>query len=156
MFELENGLICSPEIYQKAIAFIKAAESLRLTAYLDKNKNGVWTIGWGSTHDVREGLVITLEQAEVRLIDDFTTRAVRPVSRLLKVVLKDNQMAALYSLVFNIGEGHFAASTLLKKLNDNVSIEECSEEFPRWKYDDGVEEAGLVARREKEKELFLS
>ena len=54
---------------QNGVNFIKAHEALRLKAYQDSK--GVWTIGWGHTKNVHPGDVITREQAEQFIRDDF-------------------------------------------------------------------------------------
>lgn len=145
---------CSPETYKKALDFIKLHEGCKLTAYLDTG--GVWTIGYGSIEGVKQGMVITQEEAERRLMNDFLNKAVEPVSRLLKVPCSNEQLIALYSFVFNIGETQFRKSTLLKKLNSNAPKEEIAKEFLRWKFDNGKEIAGLLNRRKQEKEMFLA
>lgn len=150
----ENNMVCSPEIYSNALAIIKHFEGLRLTAYQDTG--GVWTIGWGSIEGVFKGMVITTEQAKKRLASDFVWKAVRPVSRLVKAELSKNQLEALYSFVFNIGEGQFSTSTMLKKINSGASEKEIAAEFIKWRFDDGKEVAGLKNRRTVEKSLFLS
>ena len=45
------------------------------------------------------------------------TLAKKGVDRLVKVPLNDNQYGVLVSFVHNLGEGAFAGSTLLKKVN---------------------------------------
>ena len=54
---------------QNGVNFIKSHEALRLKAYQDSK--GVWTIGWGHTKNVHPGDVITREQAEQFIRDDF-------------------------------------------------------------------------------------
>lgn len=52
----------TPMTAQLAAALIKSFEGCRLQAYQDSG--GVWTIGLGHTFNVKEGDVITYEQAE--------------------------------------------------------------------------------------------
>ena len=63
-----------------AINLIKEFESLRLEAYLCPA--GVWTIGWGHTEGVRDGLRITEELAE-----EFLRRDVAQVDQGLATVI---------------------------------------------------------------------
>ena len=126
------------DVPQEAIELIKAFEGIPdgdpstvgLDAYLCPAN--VWTIGWG--HAVMDGGGqlkgaankararqlypggITREQAEALLRGDLVPRAAS-VSSLLKVAVDDPQFGALMALVFNIGAGNLAASTLLRKLN---------------------------------------
>lgn len=78
----------------------------------------------------------------------------------VKVPLSDNQFDSLISLVYNIGVGGFSTSTVLKRLNKG-DYNGAAEAFALWnKSTDarGVREVDpvLVARRAKEKELFLT
>ncbi|KAF8190240.1 glycoside hydrolase family 24 protein [Mycena galopus ATCC 62051] len=71
------------------------------------------------------------------------------------VALTDNQIAALSSLAYNIGEGSFKSSTLVKRLNTGEEPNTvAAEEIPRFKYASGKELPGLVRRRAAEVELF--
>lgn len=88
-----------------AVAFVKAHEGLRLTAYRDVG--GVLTIGYGSAGpDVRDGQTITQDQADALLMRDLQTAADRLASKVKDAViaeLTDNQYAALLSFVLNVG-----------------------------------------------------
>ena len=91
----------------QAIAIIQKFEGLRLKAYRDGA--GVLTYGFGHTGlDVAEGLEITLSQADYLLNLD-AQKAMDAVLRHVKVPLNDNQLSALISFVFNVGEGHLLA-----------------------------------------------
>ena len=57
------------KLRQKGVEYIKSHEALRLKAYQDSK--GVWPIGWGHTKGVKPGDVITREQAEQFIRDDF-------------------------------------------------------------------------------------
>ena len=54
---------------EKGKKLIKTFESKRLKAYQDAV--GVWTIGYGHTKDVKQGMVITDEQADAFLASDL-------------------------------------------------------------------------------------
>ena len=130
------------------------SEGIKLKAY--KDTGGVWTIGVGSTRifgrPVREGDVISLEQALAQLQQDIAS-AVESVGRLVKVPLTQNQFDALVDFVYNLGEGQFAKSTLLRKLNLK-DYEGAANEFPKWVFDNGKIQPGLVSRRLREQSLF--
>lgn len=116
-------------INAEGLALIQRWEGLRLEAYRDVG--GVLTIGYGSTGPhVREGMTITEAQADELLLADLE-RFEAAVDRLVKVPLSDNQFAACVSLAFNIGEGAFAKSTLLKVLNQG-RYDEVPAQFMRW------------------------
>lgn len=132
------------------LKIIKDFEGLRLKAY--KCSAGVWTIGYGHTSGVKEGDVITKEQAEKYLKKDVISFE-NTVNGVVKVKLNQNQFDALVSLVFNIGSGAFKKSTLLKKLNAG-DYDSASEQFLVWVKAGGQTLKGLVNRREQERALF--
>jgi len=68
-------------------------------------------------------------------------------------MLTQNQLDALTSFVFNLGEGNFASSTLLKKSNAQ-DWAGAREEFARWNHAAGKEMPGLTRRRAEEAALF--
>ena len=65
--------------------------------------------------------------------------------------LNQNQFDALVSLVFNIGTGAFARSTLLKRLNVG-DYNGAAEAFLMWRNAGG--KPILLNRRKREKALF--
>lgn len=138
-----------------ALALIRQWEGLRLTAYQDIA--GVWTIGYGSTTNVRPGQRITEAEAVARLRNDLH-EAESAVERLVEVELNDAQFGALVSFVFNVGQGAFGGSTLLRKLNagDYASV---PGELAKWNKAkvDGVLRpvAGLSNRRAAEAGLWV-
>lgn len=91
----------------------------QLRAY--KDLAGVWTIGAGLTassgvvNPKQEG-TITHARA-VELFDSAIKKYEATVNNLVKVELNDNQYGALVSFCYNVGQGAFRNSTLLKKLN---------------------------------------
>jgi lysozyme len=135
---------------QPAIDLIKKFEGCSLTAY--KCSAGVWTIGYGHTHGVKEGDVITQEEAEKHLLAD-----IEDVSYDLYDFkgLTHNQECAIVSLIYNIGRGNFLRSTLCKRL-DAGDMKAAAEEFTKWCYAGGKKLPGLSRRRNAEKKLFLT
>lgn len=136
-----------------AITLAKTSEGLRLIAYPDPGTGGApWTIGYGSTTGVKEGDVITLDQAEARLDRDLLNAAA-VVKQKVTVPLSQGQFDALCDFVFNLGAKNFATSTMLRKLNAG-DYEGAAAEFPRWNKAAGKVMPGLVARRQNERLLF--
>jgi lysozyme len=144
------------KINEAGIELIQRCEGLRLTAY--KDVRGRWTIGFGHTGNVQPGSFITHELA-AELLDHDLEEAEAAVERLVKVPLTDNEFSALVCFVFNEGEGRFATSTMLRKINQNDMVG-ASNEFTRWDMAkvNGVmvEVPGLRARRQAEQALFNS
>lgn len=142
----------------EGLAIIKAHEGISLTPYLCPA--GKWTIGYGHTSGVNEKTPpITTSQACELLLRDVRA-AEGAVSRLVSAALNDNQFSALVSFVFNLGEGNFAKSTLLRRLNGGMS-QEAADEFRKWVYgrdpSTGLPKKlpGLKSRRDAERALFL-
>lgn len=135
----------------KNVQAIKDHEALRLTAYLP-TKNDVWTIGYGHTKGVKEGMVITEAQAEKFLREDIAW-VEDVIDSIVKVPLTQNQRDALGSLIFNIGGTAFANSTVLRKLNEK-DYSGAADAFLMWVKQKGVVLKGLVRRREQERKLF--
>jgi len=142
---------------EKGIEFISLQEGLRLKAY--QCSSGVWTIGYGHTHGVKPGDVITKEQAAGFLKEDAMD-AENVINKHLQN-LNQNQFDALVSFVFNVGAGNFENSTLLKKVKLNPDDETIAGEFAKWNKARNsagklVELAGLTRRRKEESNLYFS
>lgn len=125
-------------------------EGIELEAY--KCPAGVWTIGVGSTKNVKEGMKITMEEAMLRLSEDMQD-AETCVNLAVKTHLTEGQRAALISFVFNLGCGNFQSSTLLRVLNEG-DYTRAANQFLRWDKVKGKVVAGLTRRRMAEKEMF--
>lgn len=141
---------------QKITDFIKKWEGCKLQAY-KPIATDPWTIGYGATGgDISEITKWTLQQAE----EDLTNRCkflYRKISSYPGTYqMTDNQFIALVSLAYNIGLGAFLGSTLLLKIMNYDSNIEIASEFGKWIHSGGKVIAGLVNRREAEKELFLT
>ena len=134
-------------------ALIESFEGYRAEAYLP-TPNDVPTIGYGHTHDVRLGDVCTRDQADAFLAEDLSA-AELVIECKVTVPLNQNQFDALVSFVFNVGAGNFESSTLLRVLNMG-NYSGAADELLRWNKQGGVVLQGLVNRREKERELFLT
>lgn len=140
------------KINEAGINLIKSFESLRLTSYLCPAK--VWTIGYGHTgKDIKKGMMITEDQANEYLKNDLVYFE-NIVSKSVEVDINENQFSALVSFVFNVGEGAFKTSTLLKLLN-NSDYKGAAQQFLRWNKSKGKVLPGLTRRRKEEVELFL-
>lgn len=135
---------------QIGIDFIKQWEALRIVAYEDIV--GVWTIGYGHTGDVNPGDVISEEDAEMLLRADLA-EAEDAVNDYVDVDLEQHEFDALVSFTFNVGQGNFRGSTLIKLLNAG-NRDAAALQFPRWNKADGVPSKGLTRRRHAEQLMF--
>ncbi len=139
-------------ISNKGIALIKRWEGFRDKAYLCPGN--VWTIGYGHTKNVYQGMCISKEQAEQLLREDLK-HFEASVSQLVTVKLNQAQFDALVSFTFNVGVYAFKKSTLRKLVNQGDFLE-AANQFDRWVYANRKKLPGLVKRRADEKQLFLS
>tara|TARA_R100001129_G_scaffold130188_2_gene92093 strand:- start:2086 stop:2529 length:444 start_codon:yes stop_codon:yes gene_type:complete len=138
------------EISQEGLSLIKKFEGCELEAY--KCAAGVWTIGYGSTNNVNEGMEISQERADMLLLEDVEVFE-EAVNKLIEVPLEQNQFDALVSWTFNLGSTNLKNSTLLKVLNDK-DYEGVPAQIKRWNKAGGKVLQGLVRRREAEALLF--
>ena len=125
-------------------------EGCRLNAYLDSVN--VPTIGFGHTLGVQMGDTITMDQAKTFLLADLQT-ALDAVRADVTSPLTDDEESALVDLVFNIGAGNFAHSTLLRLLNAG-DYQGAEAEFGKWNHAGGQVLAGLTRRRAAEAAMF--
>ena len=136
------------KLSENGIKVLTMREGLRLKAY--KDVKGIWTIGVGHTGpEVKEGLVI----GELHAYDLFhldVAWAEECVNDNVHAPLTQNQFDALVSFVFNVGQGAFKRSTMLKKLNV-LDYEGATKEFDRW-----VIPVQVTSRRMSEKAQFNS
>ncbi|MES2904583.1 MAG: lysozyme [Pseudomonadota bacterium] len=142
------------KINARGLALIKAFEGLRLDAY--RCPAGVATIGYGSTGPhVRMGMTITPGEAERLLEKDIARFEAGVTAMLTGVPTSEDEFSAMVSLAFNVGLGNFATSTLLKrhKMGNKVGA---ANAFLSWVFANKRKLAGLVRRREAERDLYRS
>ena len=139
-------------ISNKGIELIKQFEGCRLKAYQDSV--GVWTIGYGHTESVEEGMEISQHQADIMLGSDLVKYA-NYINEYVTVSLNPNQFDALTSWVYNLGPGNLKSSTMLKVLNEG-NYDDVPFQIKRWNKAGGKVLKGLVRRREAEAELFAT
>ena len=139
-------------ISEYGIDLIKRNEGLRLKAY--RCPGGMWTIGYGHTSGVKDGDVITKEQAEELLKKDI--KEIEDKLNSLNLNLTQNQFDALASFIFNVGWSNFKSSTLLKKIKINPDDPSIRYEFSRWVFANGKKLNGLIKRRNEEANLYFN
>lgn len=124
--------------------------------YLDSA--GVLTDCYGNTKDVRRGVIRSQEQCRA-LLDGEAIRIANHVLTLTKMPVSTATLASYISFTYNVGDGAFRGSTLLKLHNQGRYREAC-EQMRRWVYVTiaraKVPLPGLVKRRNKEVALCLS
>jgi len=150
------NILSFDEIY----TWIKAQEGEpSYTAKKDgKLKNGtqLYSIGLGHQIQPNESYLMesTLNDEQVLEIFRKDIENIRlSMNKVIKVPVDKNQQLALLSLRYNIGENAFNTSTLLKLLNSG-NYDGASARFAEWRLSEGMINKGLVARRERERQLF--
>lgn len=136
---------------------------------------GLWTVGYGHAlsdpdtgkflkgdADAKRALelcpAMTIDEAENMLLQDMD-RFAAIVKAALTITVQEERFGALVSFCYNVGQGNFMSSTLLK-LTNNYQFEEAGNEFLKWDKAtvNGVKKrlAGLTCRRQSERLLFLT
>lgn len=134
----------------EGVSLIKKFEGCELEAY--KCAAGVWTIGYGSTKNVKEGDVISQSHAD-HLLEVELEEYEGYINDLVTAPLNEDQFSALVAWVYNLGPNNLKASTMLKVLNEG-KYDEVPHQMQRWNKANGEILEGLVRRRKAESLLF--
>lgn len=126
-------------------------EGFRNTAYLCPA--GRWTIGYGTTKNVKQGDKVTMSQAYELMRSDSDELAKQVSS--LQMELTQNQFDAIGCFCYNLGFYKFKCSTLYKFIKANPNDKRIWTEWQRWVYSCGKKLDGLVKRRRNEVELYF-
>lgn len=137
----------SNEYYARLIVM----EGFRAKAY--RCPSGVWTIGYGTTNGVKEGMVVNQNQA-FKLLQDDSSKLERLINKL-GVDFTQNQFDAIGLFCYNCGFPAFESSTLFKVIKGNRYDKRIKELWMQWKYSKGKVLLGLERRREVEVNLYL-
>lgn len=143
----------------------KEWEGLKTEAYADSG--GALTIGIGhllTRSELTSGKIVIggaaveyrngLSEAQCwQLLDQDLDSAEKAVNEAVLVPLNQNQFDALVSFAFNVGNGAFKGSTLLKVLNQGL-YDQVPAQLGRWNKIHGQVVKGLTNRRNKEIALW--
>lgn len=139
-------LICSFEGYHTALP------DGGCKAYLDKlAKPHIWTIGYGCTEGIYEGLVWTKDQAEAAFRRELAKHE-QFVTQIVTVPLNQNEFDALVSFCYNLGPNNLR-TLVANRLNKNKRME-TAKAFALYDKAGGKVYRGLVRRRYAEAALF--
>lgn len=133
-----------------AVPFVKEKEGLRIKAY--KCSANRWTIGYGHTRGVHEGMTIDLQTAERFLRDDIQN-VVEELAPHVHVTVTQGQFVALISLAFNVGAPAVIRSRMLRYFNAG-NIEKMRIEFLDFNRVNRVPNDALTRRRQSELDLM--
>lgn len=133
------------KISNNGISLIKSFEGCKLESYLCPSN--VWTIGYGHTSGVTQGMKITQAQA-----DEFLKTDLAKFEKYVEntgLSLNQNQFDTLVSFTYNCGNGN------LKMLIKNRTLPQIGEALLLYNKSNGKVLNGLVRRRKAERELFF-
>lgn len=133
------------------INLIKHFEGFRAEPY--KDGGGVWTIGYGTTHNVSHDTPHVSEEHATQLLAEDLAKAEHQIETFIKVPLNQHQFDALASLTYNCGPNPLKMT--LGKLLNHAAYEGAADQFPLWCHDNGRIVEGLVRRRKAERGIFL-
>lgn len=141
--------------------FLQKEEGLSLTAYPDpklpKLADGRWdpkqnwSIGYGHS-GAYEGQRITREEADALFVQDIA-KYEAAVSYTVTNATQE-QFDAMVALCYNIGTAGFAGSTVAR-LHDMGNYAGAADAFRMWRKSAGADNPVLVARRERERTIYL-
>ena len=135
------------------IKLIKDSEGCKLNSY--KDCIGIWTLGYGQTQNIKQGMTWTQQQAD----EDVVITALAVLNQAVKyspilATVNIEKLAAIADFIYNLGVGNYAKSTLKKQV-DAGNWMAASSEIKKWNKAAGKELKGLTIRRVKEAHLLL-
>ena len=153
------------QMSQHGLSLLEQWEGFKLQVY--KDSAGLPTIGVGhllTRSELASGNIVIggvpvkyaggLTQQQVTdLLAQDVVPAQQAVNAGVKVALNQNQFDALVSFTFNVGNGAFLGSTLLKVLNQG-QYDQVPTQLLRWTRSGGQLVQGLVNRRQNEIKLW--
>lgn len=153
------------QMSEHGLGLLEKWEGFELNLY--KDSAGLPTIGVGhllTKSELTSGKIVIngvavqysgglTNQQALDLLSQDVEPSQQAVNNGVKVALNQNQFDALVSFAFNVGNGAFTASTLLKVLNQQ-QYTEVPTQFLRWVRSGGQVVQGLVNRRQNEVSLW--
>lgn len=145
-------------ISDNGLQLIKDFEGFSKIVYMDSAN--LPTIGYGTLIDEEnEQWLLTAvidEATATQLLKIDVKKTESTINSLVYSDITQNQFDALCSLVYNIGIGAFAKSTILNKVNINPNNPLIHDQFLKWCYVDKITNTGLLKRRNKESILYFT
>lgn len=143
-----------------AAGLIAGFEGFSAKAYPDPaGQTSTYSIGYGHQIVAGDGFSNTSTISEsdaLALLQSDLANFVNCVNGALSVTLSPQQLAALYSLCYNIGCSGFTGSTLLQDVNAGADSDTIAADFAMWNKANGSVLNALVNRRSAEADLYNS
>lgn len=124
----------------------------RKVAGWEEIQGNPWTIGYGSTRGVHQGMRITQAEADSRLESDLADTE-SAVSAAAPIRLNENQFSALVCFAYNVKDWR---ETPLFRLVLEGDLSAAADHWELYCKAGGHVKNGLVIRRRLEKALFLT
>lgn len=153
---------------QKCIDFIKNIENpkLFLTGGISSprwdNVSGCWDLGY-CTRFYPDGTIVKstdesiTEEKATEYLKYYVDKCCARLSATITGNLNQSQFDSLISIAYNEGVVPIATSLLLKYINSNPDdLINIQLQFRRWKYSKGKVINGLLIRRNKEFQMYIS
>mgnify|MGYP000963232161 CR=1 FL=1 len=124
-----------------------------------QDSGGVWTIGYGHTFTPPWTGSNPLQQpeGEALLKQDIAPRVTQVLNKFSGMTLKQNQIDALTSFVFNAGAGNLDNAGLTKDIKSGASADKLKQDFESICHDhQGHLLSGLVHRRDAEWAMYVN
>jgi lysozyme len=129
-------------------------EGLKLVAYKDRLARDLPTVCYGETRGVQLGMRFTKAECDAMLLKALGEFADRSVERCIKGPIADEPYLAFLDLAYNIGEGAFCKSTVVRCWNAGDKAGACDAVLA-FNRSGGQVRKGLVLRRQRERALCL-
>lgn len=132
---------------------IKEFEGCKLESY--KCPAGIWTIGYGQTKGIKQGMKWTQQEADDNLLETCIGVIDEAIKASPILLLEDiNKQAAIADFVYNLGITNYNRSKLKLRINQKNWVSAATE-IKKWNKAGGDVLAGLVRRRQCEADLLL-
>jgi lysozyme len=145
-------------VNNRALNIIREAEGLRLSSYY---LAGQWLVGYGhAIIEASDPSTVTITRAQANdLLRTDVSRCEAAVNRAISVRITQNEFSAMVAFCYNVGEGAFTRSSIVRYVNDGQA-DAAANAFLRWNHADigghEIEVTPLSVRRARERALFLS
>lgn len=137
------------------LTFLKNEEGLRLTAYPDGQKadgSQNYSIGYGHS-GAQKGQTLTRAQAEALLVQDVAKHEAAVTAAV--TYASQRQFDALVAFSYNVGTAGMQNSTAVRLHNQGDALG-AANALRMWNQSDGAVNPVLVARRERERNYYLT
>lgn len=137
------------------VELVKRFEGFRSKAYQDPV--GVWTIGYGETRGISRFTRPWTEQKAAAALRRRLDRDYFPTVKALPTFrsLNQHQVDALTSFIYNVGPGGLGTGTVIGRALRTAHFTDAANGLLLWNKAGGRALAGLTARRQAERALFL-